>query len=517
MKLIFIAVLLVVSVAAIWLYGPSTLPISDDFGIYLYSSGAMGRGIVPSRVAFDINSGSIAYMIAALPMRVAEWTGYSGVVGFRAAAVLVTALVITTTGYLACTLANSFAIGATSSALMLLAHTLLFRAANGLEPKATMLLFGLFGLLALQRRAWFWSGMAAMAAGLAWRPGWVYLGVVLLVGGLQSGSWQSRARALQIQVLGVCVLLVPYLALFASQDALGDLWTQTMLAPVVMGRGSHGLTSFVSLEQGFIGGYGNLTVALPVVIGGLLYINVRSAAKPRSLLHLPTCAPGAVGLFLAEAAYLGFVFIDYQSAADLIPALPAFAIAAAWTGWAATDGLLGRVRSSLLKARLRWIIEITVLFSVLLVFLAHLPNLAAQSDNWEQQERAAKALAIMLSPDRRIVSLGNSQLLYFINRTNFDHVINLHAAYLRAVQRLEPGGVRGYVKRLVATDPDLVVVARVDKDGMKDARLKPLALWLRSDFVQVNSCLEGDFYFKKDVAALLFPLNMLVADCFKRE
>lgn len=503
-----------VTIAVLLLFDPMHLPVSEDFGIFLYSAGAMAEGILPPRVAFDINSGSLAYVMAAVPMRAAELMGLSGVIGFRAASLLVTAFCVSLTGYIALQVTRSGYIAATSSAMVLLATTWLTRAANGLEPKTTMLLFGLLCLVALERRADFWTGFSAMAAGLAWRPGWIYLGVVIVILCVQAGDrgWRGRAGRVALGALG---LLIPYLVLYASQGALGAMWSQSMLAPLAMGRGA-GLTPPGFLVAEFVRGFPYLTIWAVVAFVGIVGLIWKYARKPKAMLQTALRNPAAAGLLLSAAAYGVFIQVDFQGAPDWIPIIPTLVIAAAWSGWTGIEGLYSRLYVQSPPTRLRRTIAAVLLAIWVGLFYLQLPAQGNSRYTWQHQAEVSRALAEQLGSDAHVVSLGNAELLYFMHRHNFDDVIHVHGNYPSAIDQIKPGGFAMYLERLEATEPVLVVVGRVSADSMTSGRLSTLAEWLNLHFVRVQSCLEGDFYVSVQTSERLFPIGKRVDGCFRR-
>lgn len=508
-------------------YDPLYRSVSDDPAIFVYISKLAAQGIPPHLGAFNEQS-SLTFLAGGAAMWLGEHWRVPDLMSYRLLSLLVASSVVVLTYAVGARFARSRAVGLVAGLMMLGMRGYGFRAADVLEPKSLMLLGGLSALYLLSRHRWFWAGVFAGAAGLAWQIGWIYALVALVLALAQGGKARgARLRAAGAMAAGFAIALGLYMLYFIFNGALVPMIQQTFIAPFLLHSiaGESLPLRLQRLARTFMGGYGGqLLFGLLGAAGWVtllaIYLRTRRRAAYFFLKNRRTA-----GVMLASLGFLLYSFVDFQNYPDWIPILPFISIFAAWFLVALWSYLSTRLNFS---QRASWA---TLALIVGVVFVASTASAwrtlgvdySVRTDNWRDQAKAAVALDRQLPRDASVWVLGKPELLFFSGRSNLNRYIYLFGDADAAVEAFEPGGFRGMVERARGAQPVLLVLARFNESDLANpANYKMIEQWAQNDFIKLKVCDDlgkGDFYVRTDQADALFPAqtsNGAKAPCVSR-
>ena len=239
-------------------YDPLYRSVSDDPAIFVYISKLVAQGIPPHLGAFN-EQASLTFLAGGAAMWLGEHVGIPDLMSYRLLSLMVAGSVVVLTYAVGARFARSRAVGLLAGLMILGMRGYGFRAADVLEPKSLMLLGGLSALVLLSRRRWFWAGVFACAAGLAWQIGWIYAFVALVLAVAQGGrAWGARLRAAGSVVVSFALVFALYLLYYFFTGALVPMMQQTFIAPFLLHpvAGESLPLRLQRLARTFMGGYG---------------------------------------------------------------------------------------------------------------------------------------------------------------------------------------------------------------------------------------------------------------------
>lgn len=493
-------------------YDPLYRSVSDDPAIFVYVSKLAAQGIPPHLGAFN-EQASLTFLAGGAAMWLGEQVGVPDLMSYRLLSLLVASSVVVLTYAVGARFARSRAVGLLAGLMMLGMRGYGFRAADVLEPKSLMLLGGLSALVLLGQRRWFWAGVFACAAGLAWQIGWIYalvaLGLALAQGGKARGA-RLRAGA---AAAGFAIALALYMLYYLFNGALVPMIQQTFIAPFLLHpiAGESLPLRLERLARTFMGGYGGQLLFGLLGAAGWVTLLAIYLRTPRRALYFFLLNRRTSGVMLASSGFFLYSFIDFQNYPDWIPLLPFISIFAAWLLVAIWSYLSTRFHISQRAswAALALIVGVVFVASTASAWRTLGVDYSVRTDNWRDQAKAAVALDRQLPRDASVWVLGKPELLFFTGRSNLNRYIYLFGDADAAVEAFESGGFRGLVERARVAQPVLLVLARFNESDLANpANYKMIEQWARNDYIKLNVCDDlgkGDFYVRADQADALFP------------
>lgn len=520
--LLFCAALVVV-----WQYNPLHRTLPEDPGIFAYISQLVADGLVPHKDAFNEQS-SLTFLLGGAAMRAGDLVGLHHLLAFRAAAALLFALTAVLTYFVAAGFTRARVVGFMAGAILIGFEGFGARAATTLEPKATMLVFGLACLLALQKRNWFWAGAFAGAAGLAWQIAWGYLVVALLLAFAQSGRTnRARARAAGSTLGAALLVLAIYALYFVAHNATLEMFQQTFLSPLLMHSvGARTLLARLNqLRRTFLVGYSSHVVFGVLGAAGFV-VWLTAHWRPwelrkffRRAFYFLFQNRRTAGVLCVTLGFSVYSFADFQNYPDWFPLLPYLSIFAAWLVWQAAARVIQflKVPPHLARTSYAALALGILVLSTAHAFLYGAPEPRMKGMTWETQQRAADELNAALGPDATVWMIGKADLLFFTRRHNLNKYIYLIGNVDAAADAFEVGGFQKMFSDALAQKPTLLVLARLQKRKFTSPANFRLAQQAGSAYVPLRHCASirnAQFFVRPDVADALFPAG--AKGCVKR-
>ncbi|MBI4673969.1 MAG: hypothetical protein HY741_20170 [Chloroflexi bacterium] len=513
--LLFCAALVVV-----WQYNPLHRTLTEDPGIFAYISQLVADGLAPHQYAFNEQS-SLTFMLGGAAMRLGDLIGLHRLLAFRAASLLLFAVTVVLTYFVGLGFTRARIVGLLAGAILIGFEGYGVRAATTLEPKATMLVFGLACVWALQKRKWFWAGAFAGAAGLAWQIAWGYLIVALLLACVQSGStFRARARGVGLTLGAALCVFGVYALYFVAHNAQVEMFQQTFLSPLLMHAvgGRTMLARVVQLGRTFVVGYrSHVGFGVLGATGFVLWLgahwrpwDIRKFFR-RAFYFLFQNRRTAGGLLVVFGFGL-YSFIDFQNYPDWFPLLPHLSMFAAWVLWQLAARVIQFFKVSPETARASYVaLALGVLvLSAAHAFLSPPPERRMKGITWEMQQRAADELNQSLGPDAAVWMIGKADLLFFMRRQNLNKYIYLIGNVDAAADTFEAGGFQQMFSDALGQKPVLYVLARLQKRKFTSLANYRLVERSTQEFVPLRHCKSirsGRFFVRPDLADALFPAN----------
>lgn len=508
-------------------YGPFERQITHDPGIFAYLAQNVALGFAPHKFAFN-EQASLAFLFGGAAMRVGDLFGLHHLISFRLASMAVVAAVVVLTYVVATRFTRSRAIAFLAGLILLGFEGYNVRAATTLEPKSFMLVFGLATLYLLSRRKWFWAGLFAMAAGLAWQIAWGYLIVAILLAAIQGGrSRQARARAVGLTLAAALGAFALYEFYFVLQNAHIEMLQQTFLAPLVMRRASKVTLDERSVRMAytFYVGFGTHILFGVLAVAGLIgWLGAHTRPwEPRAFLRRAAYFlfqnRRTAGSCLVVAGFLLYSFLDFQNYPDWFPLLPFISIFAAWMIWQIFLYAVAKLR---VPAHRRALAVGALIVGVLALSTFHAffhtwrdnPN---KWRSWREQQQVADAVNAKLEPDDAVWVLGKAEFLFFMQRVNLNKYFYLFGQVDAAADAFEPGGLDGVFRAAEAQQPVLYALARIaPKKYAKKSNFQAVNRpW--ANYVLLDRCkrlANGRYFVRGDKLDELFPVG--AEGCLKR-
>ena len=403
------------------------------------------------------------------------------------------------------------------AALMMLSYSFLdLRSVTGPEPKALVILFSLAALVLLWQRHWFWAGVCASLATLAWQPALMVAALacavalvtrpsrLAVIGPVDVKSRQvtpplipsnpragffnnPRWRQLLWVFVGGAIplaLLLIYLvandALLAARNAIiganyVHLYTSTARIPPLK-LITDNAAQVVSDSAMFC-----FPVELPLVVVGVIgfvgivageFIRAARARTWRSLINLERTP-----FILYALGFAAFTLIDYDFCPDLIPLMPVAAIGVGWLVWqmsVAARWLFERT-GNVMRARQAQIVVLVIGPIVVAgVGLSHTLSYQLNGPTLSDQAQVAVAAEQYLQPTDRVLEFGDSLILIYTHRMNASKVLHLGDKSGLGVLAFEPGQMQGLIDSLDRNPPMLIALSRENKPDWT----RPFYRWL---------------------------------------
>lgn len=480
-----------------------TQPLPHDTTFHIYAGQQMLIGHAIYRDVAIIKA-PLSDFGSALAILAARAAGITDTMGARIFFLLVAMASVGVTFLAGRTFFGQRAIGVLAALIMAGYDFFGFRAVTGPEPKALLILFGLAALILIQKRRWFWAGMCAALATLAWQPG-AMLGAIVVAAALAEpflGAGRDvahttpqntrRRRAVRQGISAIAGSAIPFALLFVyliGNDALIAARNATIGANLVhfatearqiplLATFSANLAKMASDAPVYC-----FPTELPLVgFGALGFLGivaaeiVQGASRRRVPINLERTP------FILYA--LGFVVlsvVDYDFCPDLIPLLPVIAIGSGWLVWQFA-ALVGRVSSrgegAQAKSRAQPIAFTAGAGVVLISAFWNVPYYQPTNFTYQDQQDVARVAEENLKPGDSILTFGDTIILTELHRDNASKILHLGSKSGLGVLAFEPRQVQGMIDGFQRKPPKLVSLARETRPQWT----RPFYHWLNTNY-----------------------------------
>jgi hypothetical protein len=434
-----------------------------------YFSQVISRGGVPYRDVVNIKTPLSAY-IGAAAIIAAKPFGIGDVLAIRILFMALAALTVAFTFLVAREYFDSRRVGLLAAAMMLGFTAFARLNGGGVQPKTPMVLLGLISLWAALRNRPFLAGSSAMLSALSWQPGLLFFGAACLALSRYFTGWRDRAWLRLLA--GAALPLLLFLAYLWVAGATGDFYRWclhfnfSVYAPGEM-RPISGF--FNRISKMLAGTYHNSRFYFYLAIPGVLFFlwcEVRQATR-NGFRSLKESAPRHA-ILIAPLVYLLFCTINIQGGADLIPLLPFIAIFAALAVVSFLDFIAERIaRGKRLVNAERIAGYGTAVFCLLsLAFTSYQVIKAGRGGvTLSDQKAEARQIARLLAPGDEIYVHGRTEVLVLAGLPNASKYFLLDRGKAQYLDQVEAGGFQGWLDRMKAARPAVVVLDRMKKLG----------------------------------------------------
>ncbi|HLF83711.1 MAG TPA: DolP-mannose mannosyltransferase [Blastocatellia bacterium] len=470
-------------------------PSGGDHANWDYFAQVIARGGVPYRDVVNIKSPLSAY-IGAAAILVGRPFGLGDVLAIRITFLALALLTLGFTFLVALDYFKSIRIALFTATVMLTFDAFARFNGGGIQPKTAMLLFGLVTLWAIDKDRPLTAGVFGMLSALTWQPGLLFVGAAGLAFSRYLTSWRDR-KALKM-LAGAVIPLGILLAYFWVSGALESfyLWNIHFNATVYAPHESRSLENFFThLSELLNGRYHNSRDYSYVALAGLCLAisqEFRNAIKHGGRYLLERASTHVV--IIAPLVYFGFCMIDIQNGPDLIPLIPFVAIFAA----VAIEFVVEQTANFFSRARKNGA-AIEGWASVAIVGFILYRNVCGAYPfergfpTLKDQDPAVEEITSHLEPGDKMFVYGRTEILVLSGLTSISKYFLLDRGKARYLDQVEPGGFDGWIERLKAEHPKIVVLGRL---GAGDAR-KPLEDWVAAEYeLRINRVFA--YYIRKD-------------------
>jgi hypothetical protein len=492
----------------IWLrLDPFHTALTMDPAIYAYMAQQAAAGNPPHLTVYEVKS-SLSVLLGALAIHAGARLNLPEIFSLRLYMLVVTALGMVAMLWLGTAFSRLQIVGWLSALFLASFTAFVGLTVNGVEPKAVMLLFSLVALLALTRRAWFWAGVAAACAGLAWQIGMGYVALALLLAFAQNDHARARLDAAGRVLLGALLPAAAYSLYFVTHGAAQAAFEQNVLVPF-FSKSSQlrlGDLMFSRMVKIFVTDYRNqIPIGVLAIVGWLGWWWYTLRSRERFVFYFIK-NPRTSGTLLALHGLFLYSLLDFQSYPDWIPLLPFVALLA--SGALVVLFLRLARRVPLLSAQRS--LALGALGVVLLLWVNQELVAAPQTKlTLQDQMRVAAELNERLGAANPVWILGKNELLFFMRRQNPNRYTFLLTNTDAVIERIEPGGFAGMLARTRAAAPALIVTSRLRRKHLADPRnYDRLAEWIAAEYVPLRVCAGGgNFFARADLASTLFAFH----------
>ncbi|HSF24067.1 MAG TPA: DolP-mannose mannosyltransferase [Blastocatellia bacterium] len=456
----------VVMVAAL-LYSQSEFlkqPSKDDPANWDYIAQVITRGGVPYRDVVNIKTPLSAY-IGAAAIVVARPFGVRDLIAIRITFLALAALTAGFTFLVALDSFNSYRIAVLAASAMLAFDVFARQNAGGVQPKTPMVLFGLVALNAVPRDRPIAAGFFGMLSALSWQPGLLFVGAAGLACSRNLTSWRDL-KAVKV-LFGALMPFAVFLAYLFGTSALADFYRWTLHFNVtVYGPGeTRTIPNFFSSFAKLIGRRNvDLREYFYLALVGLcVTIGLESIRAIRRGSYSVETNPRQIVL-IVTIVYFAFCMISFQAGADLIPLLPFTAIfAAVALVWIVerVGSLVSRVRPATDRQTVEAWMCIALLVFILGRGVADAFSFERGFPTLKDQDVAISEIVAYLQPGEKIYAHGASGVLVLAGLTNASKYYYLDRGKDEYLDQVEPGGFVGWLERLKAERPKVVVLDRL--------------------------------------------------------
>lgn len=451
--------------------------LSRDESIYSYGGQQLAAGIPPYVSIVDPKT-PLATMIAGAGVWTGRAAGIDDVVAIRIAFFLVSCLSVVAVFHVGTTLLGSTWAGALAAITLIALSGFAMDALGGPNAKTPAVGLAALATVLPVRRHWFWGGVAASLAALVWQPLGMYVPSVIVAAWLMSER-HDRVRAALLAVSGAALPAAIVVGYFLVSGALAEFVESALLLPLTGAVRMHEYTVperiafIVELVQAGFGGTAVLfwlgLCGIGLLIGQRLWWG-----RPRDTWErdpvLVLVLPPLIFLVL-------FSLIDFQGYDDAFPFLLYSSL-----GLAALLQL-GAARLEARSAALAVMVAPVVATLLMVISLATYARSMPEGRALVHQRHLAARVNRLLGPDGTLYALGDPSLLVLTGRTNPSRYIYLSSGVDRWLVDRTPGGYSGWLRRIVASDPDVVYLAGwLTRERFRD----DLRAWLRRRYERVS-------------------------------
>lgn len=444
--------------------------LKSDASLATYISQRIADGAAPY-ADYVIMHPPAAHLIGAAAIWIGRWVGLDAALSIRALC-LIAALTAISVSY---SVGRAFdrrigvlTAGGTAG-VMLMQITF-----AGVHVRSLLILFLLLWLICLQRQRWSWAGLGLAFAMMTWAGAASFMlitGLVLVVS--RPRSWNSGRDLLLGWVLGVALII----ACVALMGGFTYFWQQYVLTVPEYALNKLVGQAVRDEAQGIANLLDRTTLSLPdlvvgmiAAVGAVIFVLWRG----RKAIHQPAQSP----LLFALAVGIVMIFVDYQSAYDLVPLIPS---AAALWGWTIAEGMQRWVHLWALADTpfIRTTYAAIVLIGLSLVRGAALPH---ATDELTWQREAAAWLQSALPDNTSIQALGDLSMLVLADQQNASRIIHLGPKSLLAMQN-EGLSLQTWEDDLKA-DPPLLIL--IDVRNMREDYLSEFVDWISLTYLLIG-------------------------------
>jgi hypothetical protein len=477
-------------------YQPFTQTTRGDRANWDYFAQVVSRGGVPYRDVVNIKSPLSAY-IGAAAIVATRPLGLRDIYAIRMtcfAMLLMTAGLTFLAGY---EFFSSMRVGLLA-VLIFLGFDVFERNVAGIQPKISMILFGLLTLWAIRKDSPFLAGLCGMLSALAWQPGLLFLGAAGLAFSRYLTSW--RDRNVPRVVSGALIPLAALVLYLWVAGGLRDfyLWTIHFNFTVYAPGEAKSVKEFLGYFLRMLGRpYREDILYFVLAVIGMTVILIRGAKQARvngagNLLE----EASHHSLIIAPLAYLAFCAINVQGEGDLFPFLPFISIFSAVAVVAFLDKAGELMMSRRRGVREAFYARAAFVATCSLVFLFSVADTFFNRDaryTLQQQEADVREITSNLKPGEKLFVLGSTEILVISGLTSASKYFFLDRGKDEYLDQVEPGGFEGWFDRLKAERPKVVALGRMNSMRRK----KYFEEWMSRDY-EMRQGEVFSYYVRKD-------------------
>ncbi len=506
-----------VALWVLWQYDLLNRKLDADASFVLYAAQQILRGhapyvsvaivklpLAPLVTAFSMSAGRVLQMDDIVSGRIGSWICASltvGAVYWIGARLLKSSK--SATPFVAKDSSKVWEIvfGSLSAAVLVSSQALGVQVGEGPEAKLPMICAGMFCIVFLASRRFFWAGVAGALSFLAWQPGLLFAGAVVIC------SWvvPQRKRAFLFTLAGIAAPLFLVGAYLALNSALGSMFRQAFgananyfqekkVAVGILGIILANIAKVweVSLECSnteipLIGlGYVGLIAGSAFLVGRFL-VRVRDQSGVRAALRGEESVSSflvAFPVLFSGAGLYAFSLLDLQKCSDLIPLLPFLALGAGAVLFAVV------VSAARLMARATQYSEMSVAWAlgvlVLLLVVAYGTNDAFHQPlqmGLAQQRSIALHIDARLQPEDRVQQFGDAVFLVVTRRENATRFVHLGEKQGLGILTAEGVTMDALVEQLRGARPRVITLSRAKTKEWA----QPLYDWIETNYVLQTS------------------------------
>jgi hypothetical protein len=478
-------------------FDPLNQPIRGDRANWEYMAHVISRGGVPYRDIVNIKTPLSAY-IGAAAILLTKPFGVRDIYAVRFAYLGLALFCIAFTFLVALEYFDSLRIAALAAAILTGVNFFVVNNSAGIQPKTPVVLFGLICLWAIRKDRPMLAGVAGMLAALTWQPGLLFAGAAGLAFSRYLTSWRDR-KAVRV-VFGASIPLAVIIGYFWAVGALRDfyLWAFDFNLHVYGPGEAKPLSLFVKFLRDMISNqFRQERLYCAIAVVGVLFAcweELKCAWKGR-FEYIRNNAPQHA-LVIAPLVYFIFCMVDVQGAQDFIPFLPFIAIFSALAMVNAIDRLLELAR---------WLARIpnhravhAAAFAVVLLLVVGLTVVDAFSykrkgGRLREQQAEVAEIVSNLQPGDQIFVHGATEVLVLSGLTSASKYFFLDRGKDGYLERVEPGGFDGWLERMKAERPRIVLLTRLRRVDRK----RDLLQWVGQDY-ELRRLRIFNYYIRKD-------------------
>jgi hypothetical protein len=347
------------------------------------------------------------------------------------------------------------------------------RAVTGPEPKTLVALFALAALLLMAQRRWFWAGVCASLAALAWQPAAITIALVLggafLAPAAEPLAWRARTR-----------WLVTLRAVVGANGALGAAYGSTIganLSHLGNQTARTPLNELLEWNAYWVAYNVNLYCIAPdarwQIVAGVLGFGGMLAAEALAAVRRKREAFNLqrTPLLLYTLGFGAFTLLDFNWCPDLYPFLPMFGLGVGWFVTMTAKGV-GMFAARAKHSPRTWVIVPTLcLLAALGVFMVNVLDVRAYHRtgiSYRDQLDLLHQVRMRADPGDRILSIGNAIVLVEMHLPNASNIIHFGSKAGRGVLDNEPGGMDGMVAALDQNPPRIVMLSRAQREDWNE-------------------------------------------------